>query len=53
MEKHKYWTFHEKATQLITALNEPDAYILHGILTAATYAVLVSLLRIAIVTTIW
>jgi hypothetical protein len=37
MVEHNYWTLREKATYLITALNEPTAHILHGVPAGVTY----------------
>jgi hypothetical protein len=34
---HNYWTPNEKASYMIAILNEPAAYILHGVPTGATY----------------
>jgi hypothetical protein len=39
MEEHNFWMPQEKATYLITALNEPAAHILHGAPTAVSYGV--------------
>jgi hypothetical protein len=49
--EHSGWTPPEKATYLISALNEPAAHILHDVPTGATCDEIT--LRIATVTTTW